>query len=83
MQEHWLRRFAATAVARRLPLREIYIQFAPEFTLLDGLLTDIYPWDRMEHIARDIQRRGISLSWTDPTMSREYYEEVWEPTCGF
>lgn len=39
----------------------------------------IYPWDRMEHIARDIHAQKTNLSWTLPTISREDFKDLFEP----
>ncbi|KKO98966.1 hypothetical protein THAR02_08930 [Trichoderma harzianum] len=79
-QENWLRRFAAAAVARKLPLREIFIQFYIQPSCGQCLsVNEIYAWDRMKHIARDIQAGGISLSWADPNMSRETWQDCFGP----
>ncbi|KAK4071431.1 uncharacterized protein Triagg1_6092 [Trichoderma aggressivum f. europaeum] len=78
-QENWLRRFAAAAVARKLTLQEIFIQFyLRSFCGQRVSFNERYPWDRMKHIARDIQGHGINLSWADPNMSREF----WVDFCG-
>ncbi|KAH6609167.1 hypothetical protein Trco_002513 [Trichoderma cornu-damae] len=79
VQEHWLRRFIAEAIARGLPLRDIDIRYAPDRFYLPTDLPEIYPWDRMESIERDFQDKGIKLSWTFPTISREHYREVSKP----
>ncbi|KAL6699841.1 hypothetical protein J3F84DRAFT_345146 [Trichoderma pleuroticola] len=79
-QENWLRRFAAAAVERKLPLREIYIEFSMQPCSGQCVSTnDIYPWDRMKHIARGIQARGISLSWEDPNIDKEMWEDFFGP----
>lgn len=74
-QEHWLRSFIAAAIAWKLPLENIYIQYAPEGYYLPQDRPVMYPWDRMKNIATDIQDEGINLSWTPPTVSREDFQD--------
>ncbi|KAL7913905.1 hypothetical protein GGI35DRAFT_438910 [Trichoderma velutinum] len=71
-QEHWLKQLATAAIVRKLPLQGIYIQYTPD--VFGSEIPEIYPWDRMEHISRDIQNDGISLSWTNPNLSREDFQ---------
>ncbi|KAH8896512.1 hypothetical protein GQ53DRAFT_743655 [Thozetella sp. PMI_491] len=82
-EQLWLKRLTAAAISQESPLEEIYIQYAPfDYSRRPEDLPQVYPWDRMEEVARDIRDKGIHLSWSSPTMSREYFQGLLNPTDG-
>ncbi len=83
-EEDFLRRLAAAAIERNVPLRNIDIVFTPASTVKTqdkGLkylgVTEAefeYPWDRMDRLAHEMRLLGIKLWYNKPSVSREQFE---------
>ncbi|KAK0755688.1 hypothetical protein N5P37_011767 [Trichoderma harzianum] len=74
-EENWLRKLAMAAIGRKSTLEIISIKFRPT----DGEWgCTVYPWDRMDDVARYVQPYGIRLFYTTPTISRELFLEAQE-----
>ena len=83
-EEDFLRRLAAAAVERKIPLRNMDIVFTPASTVKtqdEGVeylgVTEAefeYPWDRMDRLAHEMRLSAIELSYNKPPVSREQFE---------
>jgi len=77
LEEDWLRAFAAAAIARKSALRLIQIDYQPlDYYCKKASEPREYPWDRMDRIAREIRPHGISLSYSQPCMTREQFNKL-------
>jgi hypothetical protein len=86
-EEDWLQAFAAAAVERKSTLRQIRIYYRPDPYLYSYNGEDedplLYPWDRMDKIARDIQPHGIHLSYNKPNITREEFNKHLEDRYSY
>ncbi|KAJ5918208.1 hypothetical protein N7454_010583 [Penicillium verhagenii] len=73
----WIMNLAQQAVERRLPLKEIRIQFSPESPTSDD---EDYPWDFIDDLDLQFRSRGIGLTYSEPTMSKEAFLNRCKPT---
>jgi hypothetical protein len=73
-EEHWLREFARTAVKRKSALREIYVDFNPDFWATSE--ADGYPWDRMDSIRDEVAPSGLKVAYSRPCVTREAWLEI-------
>lgn len=75
-EEDWLRSLAvkAAGVPGGTSLCRVEVAFAPTEGAHWG--DGVYPWDRLERVASDMQRVGIQLLWDEPSVSRERYKEL-------
>jgi len=70
-EETFLRELAAQAIARRLSLERIDVNFYPSVAC--QFMPDEYPWDRMDRVADEIRRGGIALGYGMPPVTREEF----------
>ena len=70
-EETWLRELATQAIARQLPLERIDVDFYPSVAC--QRIPEEYPWDRMDRVADEIRRGGITLSYRLPSATREEF----------
>lgn len=75
--DDWLRSLGYLAAERRVPLREICIQFEPA-SWIRPLSTDKYPWDRMDVLRTNLLGLGIDLKYSRPTLTREEFARLIE-----
>lgn len=76
-EEEWLRGLAKAATARKAALKEIEITYNPE--PFDAREEDGYPWDRMDRIRNEIRPYGITLAYSEPSLSKEDWLEAVAP----
>ncbi|KAJ5817489.1 hypothetical protein N7447_007497 [Penicillium robsamsonii] len=76
VEEDWLRQLARRAIQRGCPLRKIEIKFTPGEWSFDS---DVYPWDRMDAIGRELRPHGVELSYNPPSVSKEWFLKIVEP----
>lgn len=77
-QEDWVRAMVDFVAKEQRNLREIYVDFQPhEFRSMDRVEGFVYPWDRLDEMARDSEKFGIQLRYEEPSVSREDFEN-WE-----
>jgi hypothetical protein len=48
-------------------------------TILNKLHHQLYPWDRMNSLNREIQQKGITITYTDPPVTRENWAKTYVP----
>ena len=68
-EENWLREFAKTAVARKAALARIKVQFHPDNWGCGE--SDHYPWDRMDMVRDEVEKGGVTIEYSEPSISRE------------
>ncbi|KAK3903684.1 hypothetical protein C8A05DRAFT_32549 [Staphylotrichum tortipilum] len=80
-EEGFLRRFAEAALEREVPLRRISVVFSPQPVVglisfgLESLNPE-YPWDCMDRLAGELKEVGVELTYNEPCVSREKFEEA-------
>ncbi|CAI6092848.1 unnamed protein product [Clonostachys chloroleuca] len=67
-EQYWLQCFMEIALAKRSSLREVLVLFSPH----NGDITaDTYPWDRIISLHNAFEPRGIIVTHSPPSLSRE------------
>ena len=79
-EEDWLRALVDAAIRGKSRLGEIRVTFTPEEWVQDFNPNNkpVYPWDRMDAIAREIEPRGLALRYNTPTTTREQFEALFK-----
>ncbi|KAF4332003.1 f-box domain protein [Fusarium beomiforme] len=68
-QEDWVRAFVRRAVDCKTKLETFYIEFSP---IMGRVYRNVvYPWDRMDSVARQSEPHGIKIRYSPPTFSKE------------
>lgn len=82
-EQNWLRHFAQMAVEKNCPLREIEIEFCPYpgFISIEHCNMCIYPWDRMDALARELAPDGILVCYSRPNLSRDDWAGALQTRC--
>lgn len=75
-EEDWLRALAykATEGLGGKELRQVKVLFTSAAWCYRN--NDVYPWDRLERLAGEMQQVGIELRWNRPSVSRKEFEEL-------
>jgi len=72
IKEDWLRSLARLAINQGSSLREIEVEWQPRSEIFwPGGKSEIYPWDRLEGLRRELLHEGIQLSWSSPSITRD------------
>lgn len=66
-EEDWIRGLAAAAARRKSPLENIHVIFEPDNW---GVPPEVWPWDRMDNIAKDFRDAGITVTYTEPNVTK-------------
>lgn len=81
-EEGWLRGLAKVATMRKAALKRIEIIYNPE-PLPAEWEQDGYPWDRMDRLRDEIRPSGITLEYSEPSLSKENWLEAVAPLPVF
>jgi len=65
--EDWIRGLAAAAARRKSPLENIHIIFEPDSW---DEPPEVWPWDSMDDIAKDFRDAGITVTYTEPNVTK-------------
>ena len=77
-QEEWLRALANAAIQCGSSLCEIRVKYRPVLDFYypgkpDGV---VYPWARMDRIAKEVEPHGIKISYSDPNNGRRWEDFI-------
>ncbi|KAK0648488.1 hypothetical protein B0T16DRAFT_455963 [Cercophora newfieldiana] len=77
--ETWVRKFMQHAVATNSSLKKIHIIFTPD--IWDGP-PPVWPWDRMDTLNCEGQDMGIAVTYTTPSVEKEYFDHEYGYTSA-
>lgn len=81
--EDWLRGLALAAIARKIPLQSIKVDFNPDVGFFspgsNNTKPEVYPYDRIDRVAAEVRPAGITIEYPTPSISKQRFESVPPP----